>query len=154
MPFAEFLKGFSGDPAPRVSFKKTYYFWKTLSEFGLHCLDKCCLPTALRDDAFARWKEVNTFPFLELPPELRERIISIALMLPVSGSMTLDPFGGMYSDFPKKRNVALLRTSQQAYHEAASILYKRVCDSGVPVLLILCCPLVAPHSSRNLCSSR
>ena len=120
--FSTFLGDF-GDDANATASSKFYRFWTDLPEDALNRLCDCCLPTNLQNDAFVRWKDFNTFRFLELPPEVREKIIILALDW--SGSMNIEPFRFASTNPFKKPNLALMRTSKQIYREAASILYLR-----------------------------
>lgn len=122
--FSTFLQEFGGE-AHTLLASNLYHFWRTLPEGALHRLCDKFLPTNLRNDALARWRDFNTFRLLELPLELREMIIAIALACP--RSMVVLPLKtvAIAKLDLGKRNLALMRTSKQMYQEATQVLHRQ-----------------------------
>ncbi len=75
MSFVSFLDMFE---IPKISIGSCFRVWRTLVEEDID------FPPHLRKNAHQKWQSINTFPkFLELPPEVREKIIHFAVFPPL-----------------------------------------------------------------------
>lgn len=112
MPFPRFLQDFRRDVHPPLS-SQLYHLWIRMPEEMLQELCAHYTPPNLREAAIAKWRSFNTFRFLDLPQEIRGKIITKALYWPNSGIVEAFKVASCFPD--RQRNLALITTCKQVY---------------------------------------
>ncbi len=104
--------------APNTSIRSCSRVWRTLLEEDINFF-----PPHLRRNAYQRWRSFNTFPrFMELPPELQEKIIHLAVFLspltmPRQSCLRMPP-----DNYPR---MDLTLVNRHIYSLTASIIYSQ-----------------------------
>ena len=76
MKLTKFIETF--DVTPSAGSCPFYHFWRSL-ETDEKYLNELKVPNHLKDAFRQRWRSINVFPFLDLPAELREMVMSFAI---------------------------------------------------------------------------
>lgn len=103
---------------PKTSIGSCSRAWRTLLEEDIDIF-----PPHLRKDAYQKWRSINTFPkFMELPPEVREKIIHFAVF-PRSSMLRRYRLRTLRGNYPK---MDLTLVNRHIYSQTASIIYSRI----------------------------
>lgn len=122
-PLSEFLQAF-GVPkseAGECDLCKHYPCWRSLKLTDKWLID---FPTHLRPQIYKRWFSINGFRFLDLPPELREAILVLAI-----GPLLVEPFARSHGVISRvdsrspRPNMSLALVNKQVYHEVMPLLF-------------------------------
>jgi len=121
MSLARFLDMFE---VPETSIGCYSRVWRTLLEEDIDFF-----PPHLRKTAYQRWRSMNTFPkFMELPPEVREKIIHFAVF---PRPLTLPRQYGLNIPPNNHRIMDLTRVNRHIYSLTASMIYSQTTFSFV-----------------------
>lgn len=103
---------------PNNSRSSCFRIWQTLLQEDIGFF-----PPHLRKRAYQKWRSVNTFPnFMELPPEVREKIIHFAVFPPLS---IMPRRHGLRNSPGNRPNMELTLVNRHIYSQTASIIYSR-----------------------------
>ena len=121
-PLRVFLQSFGvpKNEAGECDLCKHYPCWRSLKLTEKWLND---FPRHLRPQIYKRWFSVNGFRFLDLPPELREAILVLAIgpvVLPFPRSRYVLLRGNLRSSTP---NMNLALVSKQVYNEVMPLLF-------------------------------
>ncbi len=123
--FSQFLRTFdvsikSGEPC------KHYDFWKTVA-LSQKVLSELEIPEYYHQAMYERWWSMNTFRFMDLPPELRIMVLSYAM------GHSIEPYAIVYRpnqpnppNPPFKSNTNLLLVSKLLRREVTAVMMSRV----------------------------
>lgn len=119
--FSDLLKKFEISPCNETL--RHYEFWRCIS-LGPKDLIQLEIPDPLHQAVYNRWQSINLFRFLDLPAELRNMVLSFAMIGHV------EPYAQIYqSKLVVKKihrpNTNLILVSQQLRQEASYILFKQ-----------------------------
>ena len=111
---SDFLTNFRNGTSP--SSVQTLSFWKAMRS------DSCAaFPSHLQDDARQRWRETHVFRFMDLPAEIRQRVIEFYLGPSTILVSSLRFAFGETPRSPKRWRYGILSVNREC-HEIASFL--------------------------------